>query len=162
MLIKSLIAGVCAGSMLICTQPERIPLQPGGAEEEARMLAQLVWGEARGIASDAEKAAVVWCVLNRVDSDRFPDTIEAAVTQPGQFAGYHPGHPVEAELLALCEDVLRRYEAEKMGVEEVGRTLPEDYLYFTGNGQENEFRRGYEDKAVWDWSLPSPYEEEEK
>lgn len=38
---------------------------PDAAEVEA--LAKMLYGEARGIASDMEKAACVWCVLNRVD-----------------------------------------------------------------------------------------------
>lgn len=38
-------------------------------EAEVEMLARLIWGEARGVASDTEKAAVVWCVLNRVDAE---------------------------------------------------------------------------------------------
>lgn len=160
MLIKSVIASLCASGILIYAQPGEIRFCEKEPGEETRMLAQLVWGEARGIQSDAEKAAVVWCVLNRVDSDKFPDTIAEVITQPGQFAGYDPDHPVDTQLLALCEDVLRRYEAEKMGVQNAGRTLPEDYLYFTGNGEENEFRRGYEDEESWDWLLPDPYKED--
>lgn len=38
-------------------------------EAEVEMLARLIWGEARGVASDMEKEAVAWCVLNRVDAD---------------------------------------------------------------------------------------------
>ena len=38
------------------------------AEEDINMLAKTIWNEARGIKSDMEKAAIAWCVLNRVDS----------------------------------------------------------------------------------------------
>lgn len=38
---------------------------PDAAEVEA--LAKMLYGEARGVTSDTEKAACVWCVLNRVD-----------------------------------------------------------------------------------------------
>ena len=40
------------------------------------IIAQLIWGEARGVQSTTEQAAVAWCVLNRVDDPQFPDTIE--------------------------------------------------------------------------------------
>lgn len=56
-------------------------------EAEVEMLARVLWGEARGVPSDMEKAAVVWCVLNRVDAARWPDTVAGVVTEPLQFAG---------------------------------------------------------------------------
>ena len=62
-------------------------------EAEAELLARTVWGEARGCGTE-QQAAVVWCVLNRVDSERFPDSIAAVVTQPSQFFGYSASNPV--------------------------------------------------------------------
>ena len=56
-------------------------------EAEVEMLARLIWGEARGVPSDMHKAAVVWCVLNRVDDPRFPDTVLEVLEAPYQFAG---------------------------------------------------------------------------
>lgn len=42
----------------------------------------------------------------------------------------------------------------------MGRTLPEDYLFFEGDGLENHFRKEYEKTGdTWDWSLPDPYGE---
>ena len=52
--------------------PTPAPYIPDEAEVE--MLARLIWGEARGVPSDMHKAAVVWCVLNRVDTESWPDT----------------------------------------------------------------------------------------
>lgn len=46
---------------------------PNAAEVEA--LAKLIYGEAGIVPSTTEQAAVVWCVLNRVDDPRFPDTV---------------------------------------------------------------------------------------
>ena len=71
--------------------PTPAPYIPDEAEVE--MLARLIWGEARGIPSDMHKAAVVWCVLNRVDAEGWPDTVAEVVTQPHQFAGYSPDYP---------------------------------------------------------------------
>lgn len=87
-----------------------------GPSEAALALARAMWGECRGCAK-TEQAGVAWCVLNRVDSPEFPDTVEAVCSQRTetvkQFDGYDPGNPVEPELLALAEDVLARWELEK-------------------------------------------------
>ena len=115
--------------------------------------------EARGIASDMEKAACVWCVLNRVDDPRFPDTVLEVLEAPYQFAGYSADYPVLPELAALAADVLKRYHAEKNGEENVGRVLPAEYLYFTGDGRNNHFTIGWKDAETWDWSLHNPYDD---
>lgn len=90
----------------------------------------MLWGEARGIPSDTEKAACIWCVLNRVDNGM--GSIVEVVTAPYQFVGYQEDHPVDPELKALCEDVLARWYQEKDGKTDVGRVLPSNYLFFTG------------------------------
>lgn len=120
------------------------------------ILAKLVWGEARGC-STTEQAAVVWCVLNRVD-DGQGDIAEVA-TAPCQFYGYDPGNPVDADILALVQDVLIRWSMEQSCVGNVGRVLPREYLYFTGDGAHNYFTTGWQGGQTWDWSLASPYEE---
>lgn len=130
---------------------------PDAAEVAA--LAKMVYGEARGIRSDAEKAACIWCVLNRVDDPRFPDTVIEVVSAPYQFAGYSPFHPVTPELEALAADVLTRYHAEKNGQQDAGRTLPADYLFFTGDGKRNHFTKEWNGEETYQWTLPSPYEE---
>ena len=135
-------------------EPEYIP---DAAEVEA--LAKMLYGEARGITSDMEKAACVWCVLNRVDDPRFPDTVLEVLEAPYQFAGYSADYPVLPELAVLAADVLKRYHAEKNGEENVGRVLPAEYLYFTGDGRNNHFTIGWKDAETWDWSLQNPYQE---
>ena len=56
---------------------------PNAAEVEA--LAKLIYGEAGIVPSTTEQAAVVWCVLNRVDDPRFPDTVLEVIEAPYQF-----------------------------------------------------------------------------
>lgn len=130
------------------------------SEEELKILAKVVWGEARGIKSRAHQAAIVWCILNRLDSGIWGTTIAEVATKPHQFA-YKASAPVEPELYILAQDVCSRWWAEKNGAENVGRTLPKDYLYFYGDGKENRFYNAYPCRGrCWDWSLPDPYEEE--
>ena len=127
-------------------------------EEDVEMLAKLVWGEARGVDSIEQKAAVIWCVLNRVDSPKYPNTIAEVVMQKHQFTGYDDSHPVTAELSGIAEDVLIRWYQEKAGADNVGRTLPSEYLFFVGDGVHNYFSEEWKSKVYYDWSLPSPYE----
>ena len=130
---------------------------PNAAEVEA--LAKMLYGEARGIASDTEKAACVWCVLNRVDDPRFPDTVLEVLSAPYQFAGYSAEYPATEELKTLAADVLTRYHAEKDGESNVGRVLPAEYCFFTGDGKNNHFTIGWKDTDTWGWTLESPYED---
>ena len=104
-------------------------------------VAKMLYGESRGCSIDNQQKAV-WCVLNRVDDERYPDSIIEVLSQSGQFHGYSPNHPVWDELTAVAEDVLTRWSLEKQGVA-VNRELPKSYLYFTGTGRENIFREAY-------------------
>lgn len=125
-------------------------------ESEIDMLAKLVYAEARGVGSKMEKAAVIWCVLNRVDEGR--GTISEVVTAPSQFA-YSRRLPVKDDLRELARDVLIRWLLEKRGVDDVGRVLPAEYTYFAGRGGHNWFRIKYKGNGeYWDWTLPDPYE----
>ena len=160
------LACCCAGcgSAAVVTEVVPEPMQPMVAVEEEQlpneadveMLARLVWGEARGC-STTEQAAVIWTVLNRVDSEDpvFPDTIQEVVTQSWQFIGYDANHPVEQDKVELARDVLTRWLT---GGE--GRVLPKEYVFFHGDGIHNHFRKEFKHNGqYWDWSLDSPYEE---
>lgn len=133
---------------------------PAADPADITRLAQAVWGEARGVTSKAEQAAVIWCIFNRIDDPRWPDTIESVCVH-SQFHGYGPDNPVEPELYDLALDVYARYYREKAGDGASGRTLPKEYVYFHGDGDVNHFRIEYESTGeLWDWSLPSPYAED--
>lgn len=125
--------------------------------EEISMLCKVTYGEA-GSLSKTQQAAVVWCILNRVDSEVYPNTISEVITQKSQFYGYKESHPIVQETQEIVIDVLLRWENEQRGELNVGRVLPREYMYFTGNGKENIFRlTSKSDSTAWDWSLPSPY-----
>lgn len=110
-------------------------------ETDVIALAQMLYGEARGCTVDNQMKCV-WCVLNRVDDPRFPDTIIGVVSAPGQFHGYSPNFPVWDELKEVARDVLTRWSLEKQGVT-VERELPNTYLWFTGYNGSNHFREVY-------------------
>ena len=125
--------------------------------EEIDHIAKTVWGEARGL-SKTHQAGVVWAILNRCDDGRFGKGVIGVVTAPSQFAGYRSGNPVDREIRDLVVDVLDRYSQENAGINNVGRVLPKEYLYFRGNGRVNLFSKKWNSNNVWDWSLESPYE----
>ena len=133
-------------------------------DEDAIALAKTLWGEARGVKDNgivsgtAQKAAVVWCVLNRYDAG-YEDSIFEVISAKDQFHGYRASYPVEDDLLELAYDVLERWNAEKHGETDVGRVLPAEYLWFGGDGEVNRFRDAYRGGTKWDWSLADPYAE---
>ncbi len=110
-------------------------------EEDVAEVAKMLWGEARGCTRD-NQIKCAWIVVNRVDDERFPDTIQGVLEQPSQFHGYDPNYPVTDELYSVAFDVLTRWSYEKQGIP-VRRELPKSFLWFTGNGRENIFREAY-------------------
>lgn len=110
-------------------------------EADVIALAQMLYGEARGCTVDNQMKCV-WCVLNRVDDVRFPDTIIGVLSQPSQFHGYSPDFPVWDNLYAVAMDVLTRWSMEKQGAD-VARELPNTYCWFTGFNGSNHFREEY-------------------
>lgn len=140
---------------MILVEEEYIP-----DKEDVEAIARTLYGECRGIPSDMEKAAVAWCVLNRLDAG-FEDTIIEVVSAPKQFVGYDPDHPLLPNLVTLAEDVMIRWHREKEGEENVGRVLPPDYLWFTGDGSHNWFLSEYRGTDYWDWEYEDVYASQE-
>ena len=134
------------------TQPARTYYTPS----DVNILSRLVYGEGRGL-NKTEMSAIVWVVLNRVDSPLFPNSIYEVIMQPGQFYTHEPNFPVWDNIQELVIDVLNRWSSEKNGVADVGRTLPNDYFFYWGDGYHNYFRKGYKDQVYYNWWMTSPY-----
>lgn len=127
--------------------------------EAAELIGRTIWGEAGGIPDKAERAAVAWCILNRVDA--WGITLEEAVTAPHQFQGYRSAEywgDCPQEHIELARDVLIRWHSEKIGATNSGRVLPADYLYFMGDGAHNHFTTEWKGSDFWAWTLPNPYQ----
>lgn len=135
-------------------------------KEDVIAAAKLLWGEARGvpdlvigdrvISSECQQAAVLWTVLNRYDAG-YGDSVTAVITAPGQYHGYSESNPVDSDLLDLTIDVLNRWTHEKWDGDSIGRVLPEDYMWFHGDGTYNYFRNEFESDSYWTWELFDPY-----
>ena len=122
-------------------------------EDDIYIVAQILQVEDGNNPSETRRSAVIWTILDRVDAGH--GSIMEVATAPYQF-DYRPAIvPSDANLI-LARDVLNRWYAEKRGFVNSGRTLPVDYLYFTGNGGENFFRN--KKGEVYRWALESPYD----
>lgn len=125
-------------------------------DSDAINIAKVLYRECRGVPSVTEQACVVWTILNRVDNSNA--SIYDIISSPNQFA-FMEDTPIDETLLNLAYDVLERWNCERNGETNVGRVLPESFLWFYGYGGHNYFRNQYDgDCIVWDYSLESPYE----
>lgn len=143
----------------------RIDCESNVKEEDIKALGNTLYGEARGL-TDTEMSAVAWCILNRLDNGKYGASLIEVVSAKNQFSGYVKNRTYKSdkakELLNHCEeiarDVLVRHELELNGVENVGRTLPKEYLYFLGYKGHNHFTTTWKGNVEWNWSLESPYD----
>lgn len=132
-------------TLSLLTNLSLAPIQPEWSPDpnDVVMVSQTVWGEYRGEDAD-QRAAVVWCILNRVDDDRFPNTIAGVVTQPHQFQGYSPNNPSEP-FADEVRDILIRWHEGEHGIDP-------SLCWFYGDGRINHYRnawRAEEASVVW-------------
>lgn len=129
---------------------------------DALMMAKVMYCEAKGIADKRELSMIAWTILNRLDAGTFGNSIPAIITTPRQFA-YSKNAPTVnqcgIDLFALAQDVLLRWQAEREGQTEVGRTLPKGYYYYWGDGFHNYFKTTDRGKGyLWFQGYGDPYE----
>ena len=143
---------------ILVTEEERKEIgdKVNNLENEIIMISKVIYREAGGISDFSHRAAVAWCILNRVDSEKYGNSIEEVITSPYQFA-WIENTPVEEDNYNIAKDVVTRWIFEKKGVEEVGRVLPSDYYFFIGDGQYNYFKQTIDSNYYWDWSYETPY-----
>lgn len=110
--------------------------EPGPAD--VALISRTIWGEVRGCC-EAEQRAQAWCILNRVDDPRWPDSIEKVVTAPYQFQGYSPNNP-EAPFHDMAREILILWHNGE-------REIPEDMCFCSGDGKNQTFRNTWERTA---------------
>lgn len=109
-------------------------------EEDIRVCAQVLYGEAKDC-SQEEQMLVIWCICNRVDDPRFPNTVTGVATQSGQFHGYSSSNPVLPRLYEVAQKVLERWDFGEDALIHLPYATSSDYLYFNGDGYHNWFRK---------------------
>jgi hypothetical protein len=93
-------------------------------------------------------AAVIWCILNRVDRGMRGNTPIKCATSPHQFCWRKKTKYSDA-FSDLVKDVLRRWLLEKEGEVNVGRVLPKEYVYFIGKRGYNNFTTTWHKGEKW-------------
>jgi len=132
--------------------PTPIPIKP--SDEDIEYAAKTICGEAPGC-TKIQKAAVVWVIINRIESEWFPNTVKEVVTQPKQFQGYREFNDPSDEDREIAEDVLTRWLNGWSG-----RIIPSEYLFFHSGKGENIFTTEHLKGIVWDFSFPNIYAED--
>ena len=141
----------------VVDEPEEIvPIQEpryGFTDEEIYLLAQLLGG-CKDIDGDGEYdidfktnidyvevGKVLGVVMNRVRSDEFPNTVEDVVLQRNQFSVMPRNASAVPSAVGIkvvrdwCEGYDLYYESVQV--------IPENHLYFEGNGRINITRKNY-------------------
>ena len=108
--------------------------EPAYTAEDLELLALVIYQEAGADAcSDETRQMVGEVVLNRVASDRYPDTLAEVLTQRQQYGRLHWTGlvwPARAEQPQEAHAVVRAYAiAEALLAGTVERLLPEDVIY---------------------------------
>lgn len=131
-----------ANSLIDAYKSEKYSVPCTVTDREIEMIAQTIWGEARGL-NTYEQSLVIWCILNRVDDGTWGNTVAEVITAKYQFHGYSSNHPIVDEYKALAQDVVARWQMEKYCLGNVGRTLPKEYLYFHSQNGYHIFKTNY-------------------
>ena len=77
-------------------------------ELEAEYISKVVYGTAKNHSVNDQKA-VVWCILNRVESAGYPDTVQGVCEQPKQWMGYSEDNPVMESIYDMVLEILKAW-----------------------------------------------------
>lgn len=101
-------------------EPEEEIYIPEVSEDEIELIARITWCEA-GTECEEGKRLVIDTILNRVDDEHFPDSIEGVIFQPNQFSPVSNGSFDKAE---VKDDIYQ------LVLEELECRTDDEVLYF--------------------------------
>jgi len=126
---------------------ELVPSRYGFTDEDVYLLAQVLSGS-KDVSGDGEYdidfkeeinhyevGKVLGVIMNRVRSNEFPNTVTDVVLQKGQFSVIPRNLDREPSDITL--DTVREWCAAYDNYISLVQVIPEDHLYFTGNGTIN-------------------------
>ena len=119
---------------------EQAKAQEAAAEARAdrEAVARVLYGTALHHSEDAQRA-VVWCVINRVESTLYPNTVQDVCEQPQQWMGFSPDNPVIGSLYAIADEVLTAWQGGEY------RPMSPDYLFLTWSQDEIVLRTTFQE-----------------
>ncbi len=107
-------------------------------EKEAEFIAKVIYGIARHLSPECQRA-VVWCILNRVESAFYPNSVIEVCEQAQQWMGYSSDNPVVEELYNLALEEL------KIWYKDGHRPMSNEYLYLSWSSSEIILRDTFEE-----------------
>ena len=107
-------------------------------KQEAEYIAKVIYGTARNHVTSDQKA-VVWCILNRVENNSYPDTVAEVCQQPKQWMGYSDDNPVLTELYDLALAELKIWHTGDH------RPLSNEYIFLSWSSKEIMLRDTFEE-----------------
>lgn len=100
------------------------PLYGEYTEEEIDMITVICYREARGEGIEGMRL-VADVILNRVDSEFFPNSVKDVISEPHQFSTYRNGDMTEKDLTIDCYGAV---------LAEIQERTDSEILYFTAGG----------------------------
>jgi len=107
---------------------------------DCEAVARVLYGTALHHSEDAQKA-VVWCIINRVESSLYPDTVQEVCKQESQWMGYSAENPIISSLYDVADEVISGWEAGGY------RAISPDYLFLSWTSTEIVLRTSFEETS---------------
>ena len=109
--------------------------------EDSEYMAKVVAGCSTYYDENVQRA-VAWCVLNRVDSALYPDTIKEVCEQANQWQGYENAAVIDS-ICELCQSVIDTWKSGGK------RDVPQDCLFLRMTADGVELRTDFNGGNVW-------------
>lgn len=106
-------------------------------EREAEYISKVVYGMGRNHSVNDQKA-IVWCILNRVESAGFPSTVAEVCQQSQQWIGYSDDNPVLTEIYDIVLPILKDWHNNSH------RPMDKSYVYISWSSDEILLRNTFE------------------
>jgi hypothetical protein len=116
---------------------EPVVVEAPKVNEDAEAVARVLYGIRNN--DTVELEAVVWCIVNRVESPLYPSTVIDVCTQPSQWMGYSDDNPVLDNLYDIACSVLDTWDANGH------RPFGNEYLYLTWSPDQITLRTSFEE-----------------
>lgn len=117
------------------------------AQSDADMIARVLYGMKDS--STAALRTLTWCIFNRVDNPRFPNSIAEVITEDGQFSMYSPDYPVLEDLYQIAAEEMDKWKSD------VRRPVSSDYVYMSWSPSGITIRDKFEETGetrTWSYS----------
>lgn len=116
-------------------------------EKEAEYISKVVYGTAKNHSANDQKA-VVWCILNRVESAGYPDTVQGVCEQPKQWMGYSEDNPVMESIYDMVLEILKTWHNNGH------RPMGKEFVFLSWSSKEILLRDTFEEnKSTRYWRI---------